>query len=57
MRDMAQEASGKAHRKGITLIELDTIEQMASIPGGLMGRVPPYRKLVRSNGFSVETQT
>ena len=54
---MAQEASGKAHRKGITLIELDTIEQKASMSGGLMGRIPPYRKLVRSNRLPAEAQT
>ena len=54
---MAQEASRKAHRKGVTLIELDTIEQMASIPGGLMGRFLHYRKLVRSNKMSAEAQT
>ena len=32
--------------------ELDTIEQMAAVTGGLMGRYLPYRTLVRNNGLS-----
>ena len=36
--------------------ELDTIEQMAIVTGGLMGHFLPYRKLVSNNGLSVEVQ-
>ena len=36
--------------------ELDTIEQMAAVTGGLMGRFLPYRKLTADNGLSSAAQ-
>ena len=39
-----------------TIRELDTIEQMSVVTGGLMRRFPPCRTLVRNNGLSAEAQ-
>ena len=54
---MARKASGKSHRKGITLLELnlresDTIGMMAALTVGVGGKWFRYRDLIVPNGLS-----